>query len=928
MNSKVQHRAARRARHPAALRISPVALACVSLLTATQLAQAQDAAAAQTVTVTGIRRGIESSVSVKRNADGIMEVISSEDLGKLPEVSIAESLARLPGLAGQAVGGRIQQIQIRGLSGDFAGTLLNGRQQVSTGDNRSVEFDQFPSELIGQVRIYKTPDAKIVGGGLSGTIDMRTVRPLDFGERAVALNVRGEKNSNGKLNANTSVTGNRLSASYIDQFADRTVGVALGFAHLDTPTQELHYKAWGFDTPSATRDCIKHPEWGCSPVQGIPTGATVQNGFEALATSRKQIRNGAMGVFEFKPSKDLHSTVDLYYSKFSKDESSRGLMGSIGDAWGGAPSMVFSNVQTRQVGTATLVNQATITGVGNMVVRNDLNTRDDKLKSAGWNTEYKIGDGWSTSADLSYSNAKRKENVIETYAGAFSGAAKALTNFEMSIPAGKGFPTFKPTNLDYTSVADIRLSDPAGWGHDGLWKKPQIDDTIKAVNLAGKKELGSVFSTLDFGLNYTKRDKSLEMNELATDLKNGRAPVSVPTEFQQRPTGLGFVGIPGVLAYDVLGALNSIYDLKPQALDQIFNRNYTVYEKVTTAYSQLGIDTDLASLPLRGNLGVQYIHTKQGSTGFSRLSGQDSDITRGTSYNDFLPSLNLVLELPSEINLRLGLAKTLARGRIDDMKAGANVSVSANSSGLTKWSGSGGNPELQPWRAKSADLSLEKYWGKRSYVSAAGFYKKLGTYIFKQRLPLDFSPFPNTSPLPTPLDPIGEFERPANGKGGELWGGEFTASLDAGTWSSTLDGFGVIGNISTISTNVRPDGPGTPNKLPGLSGTTSNLTFYYEKFGYSARISQRYRAAFRGEVTGLFNARSFEEIQASKQIDLQLGYEIQSGSMKGLSVLFQVNNLNNEPYVTRQGNGFGDVIAPATFNSFGRQFLFGVNYKL
>ena len=248
--------------HPALRpRIRPVALACLGLLVLGEAAQAQ-----QTVTVTGIRRGIEDAVTVKRNADGIMEVISAEDIGKLPDSSIAESLARLPGLAGQRVAGRAQEIQIRGLSGDFAGTLLNGRQQVSTGDNRSVEFDQFPSELIGQVRIYKTPEARLIGGGLSGTIDMRTVRPLDFGSRAIALNARLEKNSNGQLNANTSVNGQRFSASYIDQFADRTIGVALGFAHLDTPSQELHYKAWGFDSP--TRDCITTPRVGRQLLQG------------------------------------------------------------------------------------------------------------------------------------------------------------------------------------------------------------------------------------------------------------------------------------------------------------------------------------------------------------------------------------------------------------------------------------------------------------------------------------------------------------------------------------------------------------------------------------------------------------------------------------------------------------------------------------
>ena len=326
---------------------SPVATACALLLLATPNARAQTAAEVvpdklETVVVSGIRHGIETSVAAKRNSDSILETVSAEDIGKLPDQSIAESLARLPGLAGQRVAGRAQVIQIRGLSPDFAGTLLNGRQQVTTGDNRSVEFDQFPSELIGSATVYKTPDASLVGQGLSGTIDLRTLRPLSVSGRRVSLNARFEANSNKALNANTDVNGKRFSAAYVDQFADRTIGIALGFAHLDSPGQELHYKAWGFTANDATRDIVTHPEWGGSPVKGVPAGATFLNGFEVTATSRKQTRDGVMGVFEFKPNDSLHSTVDLYFSKFKKNESMRGLMGGIGDAWNGVPNATYS----------------------------------------------------------------------------------------------------------------------------------------------------------------------------------------------------------------------------------------------------------------------------------------------------------------------------------------------------------------------------------------------------------------------------------------------------------------------------------------------------------------------------------------------------------------------------------------------------------
>ena len=149
------------------------------------------------VVVTGIRAGIESSIATKKESTSIVEAITAEDIGKLPDVSIAESLARLPGLAAQRVAGRAQVISVRGLSPDFATTLLNGRELVSTGDNRSVEFDQYPSEMMSGVTVYKTPDASLVGQGLSGTIDMQTVRPLSFDERVIAASMRGQHNSLG-----------------------------------------------------------------------------------------------------------------------------------------------------------------------------------------------------------------------------------------------------------------------------------------------------------------------------------------------------------------------------------------------------------------------------------------------------------------------------------------------------------------------------------------------------------------------------------------------------------------------------------------------------------------------------------------------------------------------------------------------------------
>ena len=210
------------------------ALGAVMLLAFAGAAQAQDAAQEEEaqvdeIIVTGIRSAIENSIAAKRNNSSIVEVITAEDIGKLPDVSIAESLGRLPGLTTQRLDGRSQVISIRGLGPDFTTALLNGREQVTTGDNRGVEFDQYPSELLGGVTVYKTPDAALIGQGLAGTADLQVIRPLAFGREALAVNLRYEMNDIGALNAGTTDEGNRFSVSYIDQFADGTIGVVLGY---------------------------------------------------------------------------------------------------------------------------------------------------------------------------------------------------------------------------------------------------------------------------------------------------------------------------------------------------------------------------------------------------------------------------------------------------------------------------------------------------------------------------------------------------------------------------------------------------------------------------------------------------------------------------------------------------------------------------
>ncbi|QGZ39995.1 iron complex outermembrane receptor protein [Pseudoduganella flava] len=897
-------------------RLTPLAaalLGCCPLLFASAAhAQQADTPAAdsaiQSVVVTGMRRSIENSIAIKRDADSIVEAVTAEDIGKLPDMSIAESIARLAGLTAQRVEGRAQVISIRGLAPDFSGTLLNGREQVSTSNNRGAEYDQYPSELINGVTVYKTPDVSLMGQGLSGTVDLQTVRPLDMPGRTIALNARAEKNSNGKLNTGVSDRGGRFSVSYVDQFMDRKLGVAVGFAHLDAPGQQKEYKSWW---------------WGADNNLGPGNADVVAlKGAEVTATSREMVRDGLMAVLEYRPDKNYRTALDLYYSEFDQKTTMRGAM------WN---SHQWSNIAYRDPVIDTIGGTRLLTGgvLVNLepIIRNDYNTRKDKLAAFGWNNKYKL-DRWSFEGDLSYSSAKRREQVLETYAG-LGPAKSGLTdnNFRFRIPVGAGLPVFTPS-VDFTDAGLMRLADVADWGKDADMHRPVVEDKLGALKLGAKRELDGLWRSVEGGLYLSKREKEHADTNNYWFLKNGRAPAQVSSDLLRPSTSLAFSGIPAVMAYDVMGVLAKYYDQQPARPDDQALQDWGVTEKTATGYAKLSIDTELGPVPLRGNVGMQVVHVNQESRGVAVVGGQLKDINGGASYTDYLPSTNLIFDLgrwSDAWTLRFGAAKTLARPQMSDMRAG----VSGGVSGTTfEWSGSGGNPRLEPWRANSYDLSMEKYFGKRSYIAGAYFYKKLKTYIYNQQTAHDFTGFPNPSTV-EPISNIGTLNRPANGNGGMVRGVELSGSLEGGMLWDPLDGFGLIASVSGTESSIHPNGPGTKEKLPGLSGVVRNITLYYEKYGFSTRVSQRYRSAYRGEVTGLFAQRSFSEILAEKQIDFQVGYAIESGPYKGLSILLQVNNLNNEPYQTRQGDPFASgAYAPERYTTYGRQMLLGLNYKL
>lgn len=905
-----------------------------------QVAHAQDVAPEEAadeteIVVSGIRYSIANSLNTKKKETSIVEAVSAEEIGKLPDVSIAESIARLPGLAAQRVAGRAQIISVRGLAPDFTTVLLNGRQQASSGYNRAVEFDQYPSELLSAAVVYKSPDAGIIGMGLAGTVDLRTVRPLAYGKRSIAINVRAELDEDGGRNADMSKWGGRGSISYIDQNEAGTLGWSLGYAYLDAPGHVDHFKGYSYEA------------FGFAVTPDSADSALMLNGEEIWAVNNRDRRHGVMGTLEWEPSEAVHSVLDLYYSRFKQTQVSRGAQW-FSNGW--ADNATFTNVQTTPLGTASFGTSGNFNNAV-PILRNDHNTREDELFSVGLNNEFKLDDRTRFYADLSYSSNVRDETYIETYGGYGVGPfqTRTLDHYDFSIPL-EGFPSYTNWGLNYADVNQVSLGDRApwgGWGHDGLLKSPHIKETIQAVDLTLSRDIGGFLTKIDAGVDYTHRNKFKSVAEIDLFLKNGRAQVPVGSQFLNDPTSLDFAGFGNVISWDLPGALSTYYNEVQLNDVNHYDKSWDITEDLLTFKAKAFFEAG----NLQGNVGVQVIRTDQKSKGL-RINQTASPLTLSEvqitdSYTDVLPSLNMFYDVGAGVRLRFAAAKVMARPRMDDMRAnltpGFNANVCAGNppcipgQTVRPWSASGGNPNLKPWRAKEINAAVEWYGGNATYLSLGGFYKWVDTYIYTRVIPADFSSFPlpaNAVNIPSfvTISSIGSLTAPDNGKGGYVRGVELSGAVEFGKLTSMLDGFGFSGSVAYTDSNLNMTDNAQVVRIPGLSDWVYNLTGYFEKSGFQARASYRYRSAFKGEVVSLFTNLAYTEVRADKQLDAQIGYTFQEGSsLAGLGIQLQLNNVLDSPYRTRMGLDGGGLVggvpAQETYEKYGRQWLLGLSYR-
>lgn len=864
--------------------------------TSTDTAAPADKTTDETIVVTGFRAALRSAVSTKKRSEQIVESVTAEDIGKLPDNGIGESIARLPGISAQRSQGRANIISIRGFGPDFSVTTLNGREQTTTNDSRAVEFDQFPSEILNQVVVYKTPAANLTSQGLVGTIDLRTIRPLDAGKRLLAVGGRATYTDQ-KLQPDSRDFGYRLYGTYVDQFADGDIGVALSASYTNEPYQTRDWNSWGYSDLSGTDD------------------SQLMNGTKMWVESSDLKRFGLNGTIQARVSDTISMTWDGFYSKFKDHVNQRGF------EFPGGGNFPLSNVTTAD-GLVTGGTWSNVVGI----VENYATDRDADLYSTGWNIAYDGHNGWKGFLDLSWSRTDRTDDFLQTTAGTGRGRSGATDDISFDW-TGHG-PEYS-VGLDYSDPSLIMLTDTQGWGwfngpinqagYDNLRK---TRDDLKQAHFEIEHELGSFFNSIKLGANYTDRSKKLSAVEAYLIPAGGVDEIAVPSDLLLSPVILDR-GIGPILTYDprkLVGA--GVLDVVPAPWGD--QKAYKVEEKLWTPYVMATIDTELGSTHLTGNIGVQAVHTDQSSTGLVGASGVPDLIlsTEGRKYWEILPSMNLSFRMPDDFVIRVALSKQHIRPRMPDMANNFNYFTDLALGGIIN--GSGGNPHLKPYAAKAIDVNFEKYFGSKGYIALQTFYKHMDRYIASGYTTFDYSGYPAPTNLP-PVSNIGILYGQVNTKGGYIYGAELAGTLPFDVFSPALAGFGLTGGLGYTKTKVK-DFNGLDTPIPGYSKWVGNLTAFYENNGFNVRGSMRYRSGYLGDFALYSGGLDRQNVLSETIFDAQVGYDFPDGSsLHGLSLYVQGQNLTDERSAT-----VADTSIPKEYlkyQTYGRRFLAGFTYK-
>ncbi|TVU69942.1 TonB-dependent receptor [Pseudoalteromonas distincta] len=916
------------------------------------------------IEVRGFSRSLIQSLNQKRFSDTVSEQISADDLGALPDISMADALTRLPGISAVRTGGQAAQINIRGLSGGFVFSTLNGREQVSTSGSRSIEFDQYPSELISSAAVYKSPKASLIEGGVAGTVELETASPLNNDQtHKFVANVRGMYNDRASEVSDATEFGDRISFSYQGKYLDDTLGVALGYARLFQPSVATQFIGLAYND---TKDVDGAANDTNGPLAN-PENEYISEGFELQHLGGEETRNGYLAAVEWAPVDNFKLKGDAFLSRFDKESFARGLRVKLG-----GPTAAYANAQLDGNAVIGAAVNRTSQSYTRVEIVNDDNQDFDEVDSFGVNADWQVTDRLSVNADVSLSRAKSNFRNGLLWSLVAEDANAETPVFDNNVAINYQLNGLNLPDVGFNQAAAFSDIDRVMVSKYGIYPD-QTEDEVTAFRLDFKYELESdIFSSVEFGARYSDREYSRKRSvfEYGNDgaFSATQPPLRLTDDMASVVDWQGeFSYFPSYLAIDLDKALNAWFpDGTPEPLQtwgnadgvddaQGYTTNYSwtvlqsgsVFEDVLAAYVMVNINTQIGGLDLSGNVGVRRVETDQSATvlenvaGDARLGAQNivdengivNDLyapnVLGTKYTDYLPSLNLNLQLNDNSLVRFAAAKVMSRAPINRLAGDASANVSDD--GVINGS-STNNPFLKPFYADQYDLSYEYYFEEgNGTIAAALFYKNIDSFV--ETLSIENFDFKgNGFNVPDSIEDPVSGEQVAttngiyttavnNGEGGYIRGLELAYTQVFTFLPEPFNGLGANASYSYTESEIESitslGGDTLAQSLPGLSNNVFNATVFYSMDDFETRLNVRYRDEFVSEQVAI--NEQVVNFDAETVVDFQTSYRFSDS----LTMLLQVNNLTDEPTQSY----FGSEQRTGTTQYFGRQFYLGFTYS-
>jgi iron complex outermembrane receptor protein len=859
------------------------------------------------IIVQGIRKSLEKAAQIKKEADQIVDVITAEDVGKLPDANVAEALQRVTGVQITRVFGEGQAVNIRGLQQvrvEVDGrTLLGWSARVSPPENdnlgRSSGLDAVPSSLFGRLEVRKSPLASNIEGGLGGTVNLVTPKPFDFKKTTISVRAQGTYSDRAKeFEPN-------LSGLFTTKFADGDVGVLI---------------AAEYQKRSSKLQLFERNNWfsvlnGAPALTGgLPTPRVlVPRLLQYENTDIDRSRFGINGALQFRISDDLTITADALYSKQLANRTNQFI------------AFNLANSQTATVVTnPVLENGYAIAGTARGNIRTGNQVRKDPTVSflAGLNAKYDDGKFFAN-VDGYYSKGTLRQKIEVITLQTPNNAVDGIFDFRNGVVP----------SLSVVRAGSITATAPNGVPFDltatANFPLPRTDRLTYRANLL-PGDLDEFTTKVDAGVDF----------EAGVKITGGLRFVRLDAKteaFRSRANGAYVDGLvngvqqPGLTPFLNLGIpnfLSSIAGNFPRAFltadadsnfiiertltpgvgepalagDPLFRnsaRDYDLTENTISGYLMVDIEGDMFGRPAKFNAGARVSNTRFQVFTLSQVgSGPLRPTIDKNRYTNLLPSANFTLNITDDLLMRLSASQTLQRAGLADLAPSTFVDATNRTS-------SGGNAQLTPPVSTNFDASFEYYLGKSSLLSAAVFKKKVQDFIIT-----------NTSQQIIPgFESLGTIrvQRPENVASASVKGFELGAQLFFDFLPSPFDGFGVIANYTYADSK---DSNGFP--LVATSKHSYNLVGLFEKGPVSARIAYNWR----DDAVFEFTEGRPDVIAARSQLDAQLGFDITDQ----FALSLQAQNLIPKDSATVEISNFN----PDAINSYAlseRRFSIGLRAK-